>query len=330
MVSFHKLPSLLLLGFLALTEGKKKDWKFPKFVIVNFDVKYVGSNRVEFHAGRKAGEPSILTKLEFSGRRTLFRRFPIYEATVVQKDDVNAKLAVGVVPTAVYSKKALIYMHGFNVFPSYVFTKCAEYEESSGRLVIPLIWKSENSGVLGYCADRKVNSEGAAEAFRPLLDLTKGIRKSLLCHSMGNYVLRLAARASAPDEEPFEDIFMVAADVHRNIFDQESNMHTDDPLKNDGLEILSMAKRQVHVLYSPRDIAMWVRPVQPCTPGQVGLGFKGYREGLLHEDIRDSDKLAPAFSCQHFSHLEDWKNHGYQFAQPAIDYYEGVMNSTWF
>ena len=321
--------SVFLLSLcLVSTVESKKEWKFPRYAIVNFDTKSVGNNLVQFHAGMRVGAPSILTDVEFTKKRTPIRRFPIFQARVVDRDDVNAKLTVaGWVPTALFSKKALIYMHGFNVFPREVFQKCAEYEEERDRLVIPLIWKSKNSGPLGYCPDRKVNAPGAADSFRPLIDVTKGIRKSLLCHSMGNYVLRLAARASLPDEEPFEDIFMVAADVHRNIFDAGSNNHTD-PTLNDGLEIVSMTKRRVHVLHSHKDTVMWWRPLQLCTLGQIGLGHKGYRSfNDLHEEVRDSNKLAPLKDCSPFSNINDTKHHSYQFTKPAIDYYENVMDS---
>jgi len=72
-------------------------------------------------------------------------------------------------------------------------------------MLVPVIWPS--AGGVKYSSDR-VNASGAGNAFKTL---KKGIdsfpRKSLLCHSMGNFVLRHAADATFK----FDNIFMAAA-----------------------------------------------------------------------------------------------------------------------
>jgi esterase/lipase superfamily enzyme len=234
----------------------------PDFVITNIQVEHVGNDWVEFDSLMEGSEEVayILSDIQYTGRRRGFRRFPIFRAKIVDESAISRK-----VEAEDDQEKVLFYTHGFNVPPRYVMNECAEYARDYNRMVIPLIWAAEDRGVFGYGQDRLLNAPTAAEAFRDKLDIAKHIRKSLLCHSMGNYVLRLAARTDA-QHRPFEDIFMVAADVNHDIFDESQNNHTNHTL-NDGLEIASMAQKEVHVLHSHKDLTMKARRFHWATGG---------------------------------------------------------------
>jgi hypothetical protein len=107
--------------------------------------------------------------------------------------------------------KPLFCVHGFNVQPG---THLKNFKDSvngkfnQGKFMpVPVIWPSKG-GVNNYWGDRGNSAPGAGQAFKTL---KRGVdsfpSKSLLCHSMGNFVLRNAA-----DEKfRFDNIFMCAA-----------------------------------------------------------------------------------------------------------------------
>lgn len=94
----------------------------------------------------------------------------------------------------------LFFIHGFNSNPEDVFKQCQEYQtkqqQQQQRLVIPVLWACATDGIWGYSKDRRFNAPLAAEALAPLLRIAYAFpQRSLLCHSMGNYVLQGVARA---------------------------------------------------------------------------------------------------------------------------------------
>lgn len=309
------LASLLLL----FVFGPSAYNALPNFVITNIDVEYVGDELVEFDCLMKGSDDQavILADIQGSEKRRGWQRFPIYRGRIVNETAIIEKLQADI-----DQEEVLLYMHGFNVPPGRVMEKCAEYTRDYSRLVIPLIWAVEDSSVFGYQTDLMLNAPTAAGCFRDKLHIINDIPKSLLCHSMGNFVLRLAARTCTANESPFHDIFMVAADVSHGIFDTSQNNHTNQTL-NDGLEIASMAKRKIHVMYSPHDLAMKLRPFHPATWGVRGLGLAGYEEENLHPDL--FDKLVQC-DCSQWSGEDDWMHHGYAFTSESIAYYESVID----
>ena len=107
--------------------------------------------------------------------------------------------------------KPLFCVHGFNTQPGQHLNKmnsqATREKFNQGKFtLVPVLWPSAG-GVTNYGPDR-ITAPGAGNAFKTL---KKGIdsfpSKSLLCHSMGNYILRHAA-----DEKfQFDNIFMAAA-----------------------------------------------------------------------------------------------------------------------
>ena len=107
--------------------------------------------------------------------------------------------------------KPLFCLHGFNVQPgSHLknFKDNVNGKFDQGKFMpVPVIWPSKG-GVSNYWGDREDSAPGAGKALKTL---KRGIdsfpSKSLLCHSMGNWVLRYAADA----EFRFDNIFLCAA-----------------------------------------------------------------------------------------------------------------------
>ena len=107
-------------------------------------------------------------------------------------------------------KKPLFCVHGFNVSPgSHLKNLKNEAKKfNKGKFtLVPVIWPSAGS-VIKYWTDRDQSASGAGKAFK---NFKAGInafpQKSLLCHSMGNWVLRNAADESFR----FDNVFMAAA-----------------------------------------------------------------------------------------------------------------------
>ena len=144
----------------------------------------------------------------------------------------------------------------------------------------------------------------AAKAFAHVVNYPHAFpQRSLVCPSMGNFLLRRLARALAEQgrdetgfgkqrarDNPtqlspvetdycFDDIFMVAADVSDRSFDKRQN-NNRDPTKNAGLCIIRLVKHNVHVLHSRKDKAMWVKVIPIL--GSCGLGLWGYNK--VHVD----------------------------------------------
>ena len=99
---------------------------------------------------------------------------------------------------------------------------------------------------------------GAAKAFANLSTvLNQFPSKSVMTHSMGNRVLRLAAQnmADAGEGFAFDNIFMVAADVDNDIFDagNENRSNIRSMLAKDDN---GKPKGKVYVVHSTKDFAL--------------------------------------------------------------------------
>jgi len=104
--------------------------------------------------------------------------------------------------------KPLFCIHGFSVQPGNHLKNLNNLNKkkfTKGKFIlVPVIWPSSK---FKYWDDREA-SMGAGKAFAAVKDTIDSFpSKSLLCHSMGNRVLRHAADAKFK----FDNIFMVAA-----------------------------------------------------------------------------------------------------------------------
>jgi pimeloyl-ACP methyl ester carboxylesterase len=110
--------------------------------------------------------------------------------------------------------KPLFSIHGFNNEPGYTFresTKAQQKFDDGKNAIIPVVWP--NYGGPAYDTDRSDNAPEASKELNMLVQHILGTtgnlfkNKNLICHSMGNYVLRGAANPNIK----FDNIFMVAA-----------------------------------------------------------------------------------------------------------------------
>ncbi len=106
--------------------------------------------------------------------------------------------------------KPLFCIHGWSIQPGQHLQdlQAAGKKFDQGKFtLVPVIWPTRQ-GLFNYLSDQETSAAGAGKAF---MTIKKGIdnfpSKSLLCHSMGNFVLRNAAF----EKFKFDNIFMVAA-----------------------------------------------------------------------------------------------------------------------
>mmetsp|Transcript_9155 Transcript_9155/g.10693 ORF Transcript_9155/g.10693 Transcript_9155/m.10693 type:complete len:355 (+) Transcript_9155:65-1129(+) len=256
--------------------------------------------------------------------------------------------------TAAGKGKPLFCVHGFNTEPEEMFkdTVTGSYYQAKHRFEtrsnqdgtkfgyypVPVIWP--NSG------DYKEDTEACKKigaGLRALLNGTESmVRKSLLCHSMGNKVLCEAAATVNGIEAKFENIFMVAADIDYDIFHKGPTTTTrmdQSTKKLMAKNIFNMLKKgdndkpigKIYVLHSKSDNMLRLSGLVVNSQARLGLlGVKQRKTGFFR--YADDDELVvdeyrnyiDNKDCRDFP-MEDnflFKNHSYQFENWAIDFYE--------
>jgi len=229
--------------------------------------------------------------------------------------------------------KPLFCVHGFNVQPG---THLKNFKDSvngkfnQGKFMpVPVIWPSKG-GLNNYWGDRDNSAPGAGQAFKTL---KRGVdsfpSKSLLCHSMGNFVLRHAADANFR----FDNIFMCAADVRHDLF-KKKFIGGNNRRREDGLKICRMLtnknKGKVHIVYNAWDGALnagsWVPTTWVVRIGTVGFNKRrNWRGAWIEDNSIVHDECKPCLKNFNAGALLPWSqttSHGYLFNDDCIKYYQ--------
>lgn len=210
----------------------------------------------------------------------------------------------------------LIYVHGWTNTPSVVFGAVGpmnQYYEGKKVFVVPVVWPAD-SNYLG----QKEDAPGAANSLRSLVPAVMSTYTplSLMCHSMGNFVLK----KFAPDEKQdvrfkFDNIFMAAADVRATTFDKGDDTE-------DGPDILSICKKKVHVLWHWWDMALLGRRALNWGRSALGKIGKQYsKDKLIDEGAQLVYRECDDFNKQVVGWKDRWIGHGYHTTPGAMDYY---------
>ena len=307
-----KTLSFLFFIALAVTHCFAVKPAYKGLVITSIDVRRPDPNnkkRVEFSGrirGNENDETAIVLKNVVEVRRE--GNVPIFQA-----DEVNvAELKKSV-------KKPLLCIHGFNVQPEAHLEQCRLNKDKFEKFyVLPVIWPS-TGGIQNYLGDRGY-SKGAGEALKKALAKYAGLfpRKSIMCHSMGNRVLRYAADGKFG----FDNIFMVAADVNNEMFDKAYIDNNSEDRRKDGLRIKNMLNKSVskiHVLHNRQDFALVGSTAVKFGVGRLGAG--GARKSKLHPDVKDEIEN---INCgrKWLNWTPRFASHSYQWDDEAIAYYE--------
>jgi len=162
--------------------------------IVLEDIK--GSERKKFtrRTGEESGEAFLLKNVEDKKSH--------YEADVVKIEDATAVLKEALAESG--REEVLFHIHGWMVSCRKTINKCVgmnniELDSKKKYLVLPVLWAASWRN-FQYRDERREAAPEAGKDFRVLYNAMANVlkdstvKKSLLCHSMGNYVLRIFAQ----------------------------------------------------------------------------------------------------------------------------------------
>ncbi len=219
-------------------------------------------------------------------------------------------------------RKVLFCVHGFKGDPRGYLLQIKGIEERFQKFkLIPVLWPSAGMQI-GYFRDRAL-SKAAGKALQSIVEPTEGFDKSILCHSMGNRVLRNFANAEY--KHKFDNIFMAAPDVHAKLFSQSYITGGNEEWRKDGIRIKDMLQPdrggKIHILYNKNDSDLLLSTFVNMRPrlGKVGVsGGDGCctAGGGLHEDVEDS------ISEVDWTQSSPSSPHCYEFDWGAVAYYE--------
>lgn len=190
-------------------------------------------------------------------------------------------------------RDTIVYIHGYNVDFKDAVKAAAQVERRYGaiprsrkrRNVVLFTWPSNGSMLpfMAYKSDRseaRISGEAFARGLEKLVALLKELRRDpeqvckarihLMCHSMGNYVLRnglQAVRRSGGLPRVFDQIFMFAADEDYDGFEHDHK-----------LALLPELGHAVHVYYNTQDRALFTSDHTKGNPAR--LGMRGPRSPL--------------------------------------------------
>jgi len=205
----------------------------------------------------------------------------------------------------------LVYIHGYNVSWASAVGSALSFQEmlnqsrdrdpSQGVLVVLFTWPSDGMALpfVSYKSDR-TDARGSGYAigrgFLKLADYLVMLRDRsrggerlcdqdihLLCHSMGNYVLRNALERMAlftPRSvlpRIFEHVFLCAADVDDNVLEPDQEMGS-----------LHELARSISVYHNRGDTALHVSDYTKGNPDRLGTSGAA-RPALLHNKVHQID-----------------------------------------
>lgn len=239
----------------------------------------------------------------------------------------------------------LFFTHGYNSEPASILDGVGKAQIKLGNkhVIVPIIWPCEGSFAY-YNEDRTDNAPEAADelemAFGSILKTTNKFKnKNLLCHSMGNYLLRKSAGKLQGLQ--FDNIIMLAADLRHNLFDIDFIDRSNNDANEDGLKIFRLLKQKncqpvgkIYCVYNGWDYALeqstgvggnWVTRM-----GSVGVGTYdkwvggwGNNEKLLHPEIRGHTENYDAGAK--LNGWGDFKAHSYHWMDFMIDFYKSKL-----
>jgi len=271
-----------------------------------------------------------------------------------EKEYVGVKVSREVFQRNIISekKKVLACMHGFTIEPSPAMENCSKIQdhlekEDSGKniIAVPVIWPSVGGGSwaipnpLDYWTEQE-NAKQAGLAFSGIAEISTDVSLSIMCHSMGNRVLALYAKNVETVEKRFDSIFMVAADVWEEIFnDRVINpswywrlRFLDPTYGKAGLNLCKMLKNdnsKIYILHYKEDLALKGSMFTNTGNTRLGLhGKKGQDEkNRLHPECKDKlEDFNVEGHGEEILGVDGDIKHNYHHAGFVVDYYREKMN----
>jgi len=256
---------------------------------------------------------------------------------------VSAEIFVG--RLAAKGKKVLACLHGFQGEPLSWINTCNKIQDHSDfdHLVLPVIWPSVGRPYWSYTFPEYYGKEQriartAGKAFNAITAFGTGeISLSLMSHSMGNRVLLSFAESQSTDPaKKFDHIFMVAADVWEEVFNDRvitgkspGNAKWGDA----GLKLCRMVHSKIHIVHYEDDNVLWLSSAQNggilgSTHTRLGrFGKKAQNDrGRLNDECEPI--LVDKDMKPHSTEIKkvDSDAHSYQTCGTIVKYYNDQMN----
>lgn len=238
--------------------------------------------------------------------------------------EIGSKAMLGALKASGY-RQILLYLHGFNNLPDYVFQTSktlqafCDAKKAMEVLVVPIIWPCDNDlGIVKDYWDDQQAADQSSFSFSRMLEKFMAWRSSeqdnpdddpclkrinILAHSMGNRVLRqtllLWRNKFQPQGVPllFRNTFLAAPDI------LNETIH-----KGHSGELIAHASRNVVVYYASDDLALRASKVSNLKNGEASrrLGHTG------PEDMDKTPKNVYAIDCDDINTAYDTpKGHTY-------------------
>eukprot|EP00751_Fragilariopsis_kerguelensis_P030102 CAMPEP_0170927662 /NCGR_PEP_ID=MMETSP0735-20130129/13643_1 /TAXON_ID=186038 /ORGANISM="Fragilariopsis kerguelensis, Strain L26-C5" /LENGTH=311 /DNA_ID=CAMNT_0011328237 /DNA_START=93 /DNA_END=1028 /DNA_ORIENTATION=- len=249
------------------------------------------------------------------GTRTGFRRWE-YTATIVSPAKASEIVADGfgngkeTIP--------LFCIHGASVQINSKLDAAEEavynFKEAGTYYPVPVIWPAGLPGI-GYIPDRN-SSEEAGELFRCFVECIprdQFPRKSLMMHSMGNFLVH-SGKDGNPLDVQFDNIFMVAADIPADIFSDDPRNEDDKEKAVNWKELLGKNGGKIFVFYATNDLLLIASPILNRLMPRIGL--RGTTGNTCDEF---SDVVENVNATENVG--EGPLNHSYQYEKWTIQQY---------
>ena len=144
---------------------------------------------------------------------------------------------------------------------------------ASNDFIVHIIWESQSLNER-KCRKNALNSTSfITPILRGVLNLEQ-TSSSLMCHSMGNFIFFELIDSLQGLPQPFEKIFLLAADVALPVFNKK-------------LDILECVGKTTEVYYNKRDLILFLSGI---VNGEKRLGKKGVKIDRDFIEITDCSK----------------------------------------
>lgn len=242
----------------------------------------------------------------------------VYRAEQIKPEDIARHV----------DKPPLFCMHGFlSPVAAYLWmcNDAVKTKELKHHSLIPVLWPSlpESPGGINLLESyNEVQDEGAVGAAKAFANLSTVLNqfpsKSVMTHSMGNRVLRLAAQnmADAGKGFAFDNIFMVGADVDNDIFDagNDNGSNIRSMLTKD---VDGKPKGKVYVIHNSSDLALLASSKFKGNKKRLGLdGYTVDADNVL-SDVQNKDATASGW-------IFPKSDHFYPFKDGVLNFYDEV------
>jgi len=180
-------------------------------------------------------------------------------------------------------------------------------KEAGTYYPVPVIWPTGSNFVTDYFSNGRL-SEEAGKIFRCFVECIPNgqfPRKSLMMHSMGNFLVH-SGNGGNPLDVQFDNIFMVSADIAADIFSDDPRNEDDKKKAENWKELLGKNGGKIFVVHSTKDNILRASALTHIGIQRLGLhGTTGDTRDELKDTIVNVNATENVYEV-HPYHYEKW------------------------